>query len=226
MLCTPACAQCGYPSASLRSYNWGLKAKRRKTTCVGVHRSGLGAGADVPLLPASLYFLARLASPSGSARTLAPQRYRPHAPPQGRLAPLQERLPRGHDRDQEDQGRCVRVEGGADAPSLSLSARTVASLQKAGTRSANAKAGGARGTCGRAIAIAAATARDDPSEDVRRVRDYACAAAFSRCVVVVASWASCRVDSGSGRGRSEETRWVVFWDCVVATCTNECRGRP
>lgn len=30
-----ACAQCGYPSAKLRSYNWGLKAKRRKTTGTG-----------------------------------------------------------------------------------------------------------------------------------------------------------------------------------------------
>ncbi|ORX34101.1 ribosomal protein L37e [Kockovaella imperatae] len=29
------CAQCGYPSAKLRSYNWGLKAKRRKTTGTG-----------------------------------------------------------------------------------------------------------------------------------------------------------------------------------------------
>jgi hypothetical protein len=29
-----ACAQCGYPAAKLRSYNWGLKAKRRKTTLV------------------------------------------------------------------------------------------------------------------------------------------------------------------------------------------------
>jgi large subunit ribosomal protein L37e len=32
---TPACAQCGYPAAKLRSYNWGLKAKRRKTTGTG-----------------------------------------------------------------------------------------------------------------------------------------------------------------------------------------------
>ena len=30
-----ACAQCGYPSAKLRSYEWGLKAKRRKTTGTG-----------------------------------------------------------------------------------------------------------------------------------------------------------------------------------------------
>ncbi|BEI87124.1 hypothetical protein CcaverHIS002_0704700 [Cutaneotrichosporon cavernicola] len=29
------CAQCGYPAAKLRSYNWGLKAKRRKTTGTG-----------------------------------------------------------------------------------------------------------------------------------------------------------------------------------------------
>ncbi|EJD48272.1 60S ribosomal protein L37 [Auricularia subglabra TFB-10046 SS5] len=33
------CAQCGYPSAKLRSYNWGLKAKRRKTTGTGRLRS-------------------------------------------------------------------------------------------------------------------------------------------------------------------------------------------
>ncbi|KAJ9124313.1 60S ribosomal protein L37A [Naganishia vaughanmartiniae] len=26
---------CGYPAAKLRSYNWGLKAKRRKTTGTG-----------------------------------------------------------------------------------------------------------------------------------------------------------------------------------------------
>ncbi|SRR5258708_30045524 len=32
---TLACAQCGYPSAKLRSYNWSLKAKRRKTTGTG-----------------------------------------------------------------------------------------------------------------------------------------------------------------------------------------------
>lgn len=31
---TAECAQCGYPAAKLRSYNWGLKAKRRKTTYV------------------------------------------------------------------------------------------------------------------------------------------------------------------------------------------------
>ncbi|OCF56672.1 60S ribosomal protein L37-A [Kwoniella mangroviensis CBS 10435] len=32
-----ACAQCGYPAAKLRSFNWGLKAKRRKTTGTGRH---------------------------------------------------------------------------------------------------------------------------------------------------------------------------------------------
>ena len=32
---TPDCAQCGYPSAKLRSYEWGQKAKRRKTTGTG-----------------------------------------------------------------------------------------------------------------------------------------------------------------------------------------------
>lgn len=31
----PECAQCGYPSAKLRSYEWGQKAKRRKTTGTG-----------------------------------------------------------------------------------------------------------------------------------------------------------------------------------------------
>jgi hypothetical protein len=30
-----ACAQCGYPRAKLRSYEWGQKAKRRKTTGTG-----------------------------------------------------------------------------------------------------------------------------------------------------------------------------------------------
>jgi len=29
------CASCGYPSAKIRSYNWGMKAKRRKTTGTG-----------------------------------------------------------------------------------------------------------------------------------------------------------------------------------------------
>ncbi|CAE6521031.1 unnamed protein product [Rhizoctonia solani] len=29
------CGQCGYPSAKLRSYEWGQKAKRRKTTGTG-----------------------------------------------------------------------------------------------------------------------------------------------------------------------------------------------
>ena len=32
------CAQCGYPAAKMRSYNWGLKAKRRKTTWVFLPR--------------------------------------------------------------------------------------------------------------------------------------------------------------------------------------------
>ncbi|KAG6853130.1 hypothetical protein C0991_006653 [Blastosporella zonata] len=31
----PACAQCGYPAAKLRSFEWGQKAKRRKTTGTG-----------------------------------------------------------------------------------------------------------------------------------------------------------------------------------------------
>lgn len=31
----PECAQCGYPRAKLRSYEWGQKAKRRKTTGTG-----------------------------------------------------------------------------------------------------------------------------------------------------------------------------------------------
>ncbi|KAF8269688.1 ribosomal protein L37e-domain-containing protein [Lactarius quietus] len=30
-----SCAQCGYPRAKLRSYEWGQKAKRRKTTGTG-----------------------------------------------------------------------------------------------------------------------------------------------------------------------------------------------
>ncbi|GCF00973.1 60S ribosomal protein L37A [Zygosaccharomyces mellis] len=29
------CASCGYPSAKTRSFNWGAKAKRRKTTGTG-----------------------------------------------------------------------------------------------------------------------------------------------------------------------------------------------
>merc|ERR1712105_491482 len=29
------CASCGYPSARIRSFNWGSKAKRRKTTGTG-----------------------------------------------------------------------------------------------------------------------------------------------------------------------------------------------
>ncbi|KAL7751421.1 60S ribosomal protein L37B [Sorochytrium milnesiophthora] len=29
------CAQCGYPAAKLRSYNWSVKGKRRKTTGTG-----------------------------------------------------------------------------------------------------------------------------------------------------------------------------------------------
>ncbi|CCF49295.1 hypothetical protein NDA14_002704 [Ustilago hordei] len=29
------CASCGYPSAKIRSYEWGQKAKRRKTTGTG-----------------------------------------------------------------------------------------------------------------------------------------------------------------------------------------------
>ena len=32
---SPECAQCGYPRAKLRSYEWGQKAKRRKTTGTG-----------------------------------------------------------------------------------------------------------------------------------------------------------------------------------------------
>ncbi|KAJ5538294.1 hypothetical protein N7504_004552 [Penicillium tannophilum] len=33
------CANCGYPSAKTRKYNWGEKAKRRKTTGSGRMRS-------------------------------------------------------------------------------------------------------------------------------------------------------------------------------------------
>ncbi|EEA07534.1 60S ribosomal protein L37, putative [Cryptosporidium muris RN66] len=29
------CASCGYPSAKMRSYNWSVKAKRRRTTGTG-----------------------------------------------------------------------------------------------------------------------------------------------------------------------------------------------
>ncbi|GAK66738.1 60S ribosomal protein L37 [Moesziomyces antarcticus] len=29
------CASCGYPAAKIRSYEWGQKAKRRKTTGTG-----------------------------------------------------------------------------------------------------------------------------------------------------------------------------------------------
>merc|ERR1711970_78664 len=29
------CSQCGYPAAKMRSYNWSVKAKRRKTTGTG-----------------------------------------------------------------------------------------------------------------------------------------------------------------------------------------------
>jgi hypothetical protein len=36
---TLACAQCGYPAAKLRSYEWGQKAKRRKTTGTGRMRT-------------------------------------------------------------------------------------------------------------------------------------------------------------------------------------------
>ncbi|KZP11097.1 hypothetical protein FIBSPDRAFT_871853 [Athelia psychrophila] len=30
-----SCSQCGYPAAKLRSFEWGQKAKRRKTTGTG-----------------------------------------------------------------------------------------------------------------------------------------------------------------------------------------------
>merc|ERR1712042_156811 len=30
-----SCSSCSYPLATLRNYNWGLKAKRRKTTGTG-----------------------------------------------------------------------------------------------------------------------------------------------------------------------------------------------
>ncbi|SCV03036.1 LANO_0G01750g1_1 [Lachancea nothofagi CBS 11611] len=29
------CASCGYPAAKMRSFNWGAKAKRRRTTGTG-----------------------------------------------------------------------------------------------------------------------------------------------------------------------------------------------
>ncbi|KAL6949669.1 60S ribosomal protein L37 [Hanseniaspora uvarum] len=29
------CASCGYPAAKMRSYNWGAKAQRRRTTGTG-----------------------------------------------------------------------------------------------------------------------------------------------------------------------------------------------
>ncbi|CAD6891021.1 unnamed protein product [Tilletia controversa] len=33
------CSSCGYPAAKIRSYEWGQKAKRRKTTGTGRMRS-------------------------------------------------------------------------------------------------------------------------------------------------------------------------------------------
>ncbi|KAF2077110.1 hypothetical protein CYY_001557 [Polysphondylium violaceum] len=30
-----ACSSCGYPSAKVRTYNWSIKAQRRKTTGTG-----------------------------------------------------------------------------------------------------------------------------------------------------------------------------------------------
>ncbi|KAK5744600.1 60S ribosomal protein L37B [Elasticomyces elasticus] len=33
------CANCGYPSAAIRKYNWSEKAKRRKTTGTGRMRT-------------------------------------------------------------------------------------------------------------------------------------------------------------------------------------------
>ncbi|KAF6237018.1 hypothetical protein HO173_004897 [Letharia columbiana] len=33
------CSSCGYPAAKIRQYNWGMKAKRRKTTGTGRMRS-------------------------------------------------------------------------------------------------------------------------------------------------------------------------------------------
>ncbi|XP_013392757.1 probable 60S ribosomal protein L37-A [Lingula anatina] len=32
------CAQCGYPAAKIRKFNWSVKAKRRKTTGTGRQR--------------------------------------------------------------------------------------------------------------------------------------------------------------------------------------------
>ncbi|SLM38429.1 60s ribosomal protein l37 [Lasallia pustulata] len=36
------CSSCGYPAAKIRQYNWGEKAKRRKTTGTGRMRTMKG----------------------------------------------------------------------------------------------------------------------------------------------------------------------------------------
>lgn len=72
ILTPPACAQCGYPAAKTRSFEWGQKAKRRKTTYVA-RRSHCTS-----------YEL---------TQTHTTQRYRSHGPPQVGPPSLQERFP-------------------------------------------------------------------------------------------------------------------------------------
>ena len=48
-----ACASCGYPAAKIRSYEWGQKAKRRKSAWLLAGATSAAARADVSLPPSA-----------------------------------------------------------------------------------------------------------------------------------------------------------------------------
>ncbi|KAH8111088.1 ribosomal protein L37e-domain-containing protein, partial [Phellopilus nigrolimitatus] len=72
------CAQCGYPSAKIRSFEWGLKAKRRKTTGSGRMRHLKGVSRRFkngfrcvhPVLPSFYIFVHPSLAPAGKTPPL------------------------------------------------------------------------------------------------------------------------------------------------------------
>lgn len=82
-----ACASCGFPAAKIRSYEWGAKAKRRKTTGTGRMRT----------LKVCYPQSALLHVDTECARTAC-------------RTESQQRIQRGHEGDEEVEAGCLRVD--------------------------------------------------------------------------------------------------------------------
>lgn len=97
-----ACASCGYPAAKIRSYEWGQKAKRRKSAWLPAGATSAAAHADVSLLPqrparaACATFPVCRAVPRTASAPVLPRARRPLPPRPKRLqreSPLRLLLP-------------------------------------------------------------------------------------------------------------------------------------